>query len=88
MPTYYVSGIRPVIMYPFIPVTSQTHRPTPEQPETSPDAVIPSHDMRTLGLELASDRLRMRVADLSLVAEARAKADIRKCPVCPVPHAA
>ncbi len=44
--------------------------------------------MRVVGLGPASDQLRMSVADMDVVHVARAKVDIRMCPVCPVPHPA
>jgi hypothetical protein len=42
--------------------------------------------MRRSGLGAASERLHANVADLDVVFEARAKADVVFCPVCPVAH--
>ena len=50
--------------------------------------VIRSQDMRKVGLQSATQRLRASVADLDIVFVARAKSDISYCPVCPAPHPA
>ena len=66
-----------------------THRPMASEAGSAPAAtntLMPSHDMRRMGLETASERLHANVGDLGEVFEARAKADIFYCPVCPVAH--
>ena len=67
-----------------------THRPiTSEAGSAAAPAtgtIVPSHDMRRSGLGAASERLHANVADLDVVFEARAKADVVFCPVCPVAH--
>lgn len=50
--------------------------------------IIRSQDMRKVGLQSATRRLRANVADLDIVFVARAKSDIVYCPVCPAPHPA
>jgi hypothetical protein len=75
-------------MFLFIPSQPLAPDLRTQRARTLHEAVIRGHDMRTLGLENASDRLRMVVADLGEVQEARAKVDTKLCPVCPLPHAA
>jgi hypothetical protein len=68
-----------------------THRPMASEAGSAPatpNTIMPSHDMRRMGLETASRQLHANVGDLGEVFEARAKADIFYCPVCPEPHAA
>ena len=55
-------------------------------PATS--STIPCQDLRKVGLESVGKRLSASRGDLDVVFEARAKADIFYCPVCPEPHAA
>ena len=50
--------------------------------------VIRSHDMNQLGLASATRRLNANVADLDIVFVARARSDLRWCPLCPAPHPA
>ena len=47
---------------------------------------IPCHDLRKDGLEYLGERLSATRADLGEVFEARAKADVVYCPVCPIAH--
>ena len=63
--------------------TIETTKVTTADPE-----VIRSQDMRKVGLQSATQRLRASVGDLDIVFVARAKSDISYCPVCPVPHPA
>lgn len=56
---------------------------------TLPDrsaTLMPSHDMRQMGLATATRQLQASVASLDVVFEARARNDVAKCPVCRVPH--
>jgi hypothetical protein len=48
--------------------------------------LMPSHDLRKVGLETSTQRLSANVADLDVVFESRARADVVYCPVCPEPH--
>ena len=68
--------------------SAQSQDDEKEPPEHTPHsgAVIHGHDMGELGLEGASDRLRMTVADLDVVHEALARADAEHCPACRSPH--
>lgn len=66
-------------MYPSIHTQTKTADTT---------AVVRSHDLRDVGLEAASRQLRAHVADLDVVFVARARSDLRKCPVCLVSHGA
>lgn len=50
--------------------------------------VVPHNDLRKVGLKSVADRLSANRGDLDVVFEARAKADVVYCPVCPEPHAA
>ena len=50
--------------------------------------VVPHNDLRKVGLKSVADRLSANRGDLDVVFEARAKADVIYCPVCPEPHAA
>ena len=67
-----------------------THRPMASEAGSanaaSNETITPSQDMSRLGLQTASTGLRANVGDLGEVFEARAKADIFYCPVCPEPH--
>ena len=69
-----------------------TTRPMASEAGSAPtgtaDTLMPSYDMRRMGLENASQRLHASRGDLGEVFEARAKADIFYCPVCPEPHVA
>jgi hypothetical protein len=49
-------------------------------------AVVPGHDLRNLGLEVAGRRLNAKAGDLDGVYVSRAGADVRSCPFCPEPH--
>jgi len=49
-------------------------------------AVVPGHDLRNLGLEVAGRRLKAKAGDLDEVYFSRARADVRYCPFCPEPH--
>ena len=84
MPTYYSRGIP--IMHPSI----TTRRPMADMATPTPSeasaSVIRSHDLRALGLAAATRRLSASVADLDIVYTARARSDLRWCPVCPRPH--
>jgi len=51
-------------------------------------AIIPYKDLREDGLKSIGQSLSANRGDLGEVFEARAKADIYYCPVCPVPHVA
>ena len=73
-------------MYPFIPAQPGIDDDQASPHEAYVDRLMRGRDMRDMGLESASDRLRMNVADMGEVHEARARADTRFCPVCPVPH--
>jgi hypothetical protein len=73
-------------MYTFIPSPLDSADPDAIPPGSDDPVLMQSHDLRALGLESASDRLRMRVADMDVVHVARAKVDIRLCPACPLPH--
>jgi len=48
--------------------------------------VLPGHDLRDLGLEVAGRRLKAKTGDLDEVYFCRARADVRYCPFCPEPH--
>jgi hypothetical protein len=48
--------------------------------------LMPSHDLREMGLASASRRLQASVADLDVVFVARARNDLAKCPVCRMVH--
>jgi hypothetical protein len=75
-------------MYPSIHTpTSRTDQVSPVNGEAS-TSVVPSHDLRQLGLATASRQLRAHVADLDSVFVARARSDLRQCPVCLVSHEA
>lgn len=66
-----------------------TNRPMASEAGAVPAAtntLMPSHDMRRMGLQSASQQLHANVGDLGEVFEARAKADVVYCPVCPVAH--
>jgi hypothetical protein len=56
--------------------------------EEPTDAVIPSHDMRKVGLASAGRRLSANTANLDIVFVARARSDVSYCPICPIPHPA
>jgi hypothetical protein len=62
-------------------------RPTTEValPDRSA-TLMPSHDLRQMGLASATQRLQASVASLDVVFEARARSDLTKCPVCRVAH--
>jgi hypothetical protein len=57
-------------------------------PEPAASDTIPCQDLRKVGLESVGKRLSANRGDLGVVFEARAKADIFYCPVCPEPHVA
>ena len=56
------------------------------EPATS--NTIPCQDLRKVGLESVGKSLNASRGDMGVVFEARARADIFYCPVCPEPHAA
>ena len=60
----------------------------PAQSEPATDEVIPSSDLRKVGLKAVGSRLSASRGDLDVVFKARAQADVVYCPVCPEPHAA
>ncbi len=61
---------------------------TPLRTIRSTKDLIPFQDLRKVGLESVSKRLSASHGDLDVVFEARAKADVVYCPVCPEPHMA
>ena len=63
-----------------IEASASYEAPTPE--------VVPSHDLRKVGLQSATTRLNASAGDLDVVFEARARADVVYCPFCPEPHPA
>ena len=65
----------------FLASTKTQIEPTPATSE-----IIPFQDMRKVGLQSVGKRLSASRGDLGEVFEARAKADIFYCPVCPEPH--
>jgi hypothetical protein len=54
--------------------------------DDSVDEIIPSHDLRKVGLRHMNRGLSASRGDLNAVFEARARADVVYCPVCPHPH--
>lgn len=60
----------------------------PAAPEQATNQIIPFENLRKVGLKSVGQRLSANRGDLGEVFEARAKADIYFCPVCPEPHAA
>ncbi len=59
---------------------------TPIRTIRSTRDLIPGQDLRKAGLESVGKRLSASRGDLDVVFEARAKADVVYCPVCPEPH--
>ena len=72
----------------FAPTNSRFLASTKTQIEPTPAASesIPFQDLRKVGLQSVGKRLSANRGDLGEVFEARAKADIFYCPVCPEPH--
>ena len=68
-----------------LPPISRTATTTVEKPT---DEIMPSHDMRTVGLASAGRRLSANIANLDIVFVARARSDVTYCPICPIPHPA
>ena len=61
---------------------------TQTTPKPAASEIMPCQDMRQVGLQSVGERLSANRGDLGEVFEARAKADIFYCPVCPEPHVA
>jgi hypothetical protein len=85
-PTYYYRGIIPMIIQ--HPIETPIVNSIETQGRLSDPArdTIPCHDLRKVGLEALGERLSATRADLGEVLEARARADVIYCPVCPEPH--
>jgi hypothetical protein len=58
----------------------------PARSADSEQPVAPGISVRMLGLRSTSNWLGIRVADLGVVAEARARADVALCPLCRRQH--
>ena len=65
--------------------TKMTSR-TEVRPSVATRETLPCQDLRKVGLQSIGERLSASRGDLNLVFEARAKADVVYCPVCPLPH--
>jgi hypothetical protein len=59
---------------------------TPLRTVRSTRDLIPGQDLRKVGLGSMGKQLSANRGDLDVVFEARAKADVVYCPVCPEPH--
>ncbi len=74
----------------FAPTTTNFMASSSAQATSEPatSETIPCQDLRKVGLASVGKRLSASHGDLGEVFEARAKADIFYCPVCPEPHVA
>ena len=86
LPTDYFPGNHPMIIQHPIETPIMTSTKAQGRSDDSTSDTLPCHDLRTVGLESLGARLSATRADLGEVLEARAKADVVYCPVCPEPH--
>ena len=86
LPTHYLPGNHPVIVQHPIETRKVTTIELEVRPVVSTPKTLPCQDLRKVGLESVGQRLKANRGDLGKVFEARAKADIFYCPVCPEPH--
>ena len=81
-------GNHPGIIHNGAEVRQMTATVTPIRTIRSTKDLIPCQDLRKVGLQSVGKRLSASRGDLDVVFEARAKADVVYCPVCPEPHMA